>query len=144
MKKLIIGFYIILLSAATNAEVFQCKVNGSLVFQDKPCTGSKEQIKQIRDKQNEYKDAIAAREKSQREYEERMKVKSTSTNMNFSECKKMALSSQLAVAGNYKTSVIINTSSEYVARICTNDGSVLLTCSARDRKLITTTSPYCP
>ncbi len=73
-----------------------------------------------------------------------MEVKSTSTNMNFSECKKMALSSQLAVAGNYKTSVIINTSSEYVARICTNDGSVFLTCSARNRKLITMTSPYCP
>ena len=144
MKKLIIGFSLILFSATSNAQVYQCKINGSLVFQDKPCAGSKEQIKQIRDKQKEYKDAIAAREKAQKEYEDRLKVKSTSTNMSFTECKKMALSSQLAVAGNYKTSVIINTSKEYMARICTNDGSVLLTCSARDGKLVTTTSPYCP
>lgn len=143
MKKLLIIVFLSLPTFA-NAGVYQCKVGGSLVYQDKPCAGSSEQTKQIRDKQKEYKDTIAAREKAQKEYEDRMKVKSTSTNMSFTECKKMALSSQLAVAGNYKTSVIISTSKEYVARICTNDGSVLLTCSARDQKLITTTSPYCP
>ena len=144
MKKFLLVVGVLFISQFAIAQVYQCKVNGSLVFQDKPCAGSKEQIKQIRDKQKEYKDAIAAREKAQKEYEDRLKVKSTSTNMSFTECKKMALSSQLAVAGNYKTSVIINTSKEYMARICTNDGSVLLTCSARDGKLITTTSPYCP
>ncbi|MFW1952070.1 DUF4124 domain-containing protein [Acinetobacter beijerinckii] len=67
MNKFIIGFSLILFSAASNAEVFQCKVNGSLVFQDKPCSGSKEQAKQIRDKQKEYKDAQDRRERDNAE-----------------------------------------------------------------------------
>ena len=144
MKKFLLVVGVSFISQFATAQVYQCKVGGSLLFQDKPCAGSKEQADAIRKKQNDYKSAQAARERAQKEYEDRLKVKSTSTNMSFTECKKMALSSQLAVAANYKTSVIINTSTEYVARICTNDGSVLLTCSARDGKLITTTSPYCP
>ena len=88
MKKSIIAFSLILFSATSNAEVFQCKVNGSLVFQDKPCAGSKEQADAIRKKQNEYKSAQAARERDQKEYEDRLKVKSASTNMSFTECKK--------------------------------------------------------
>lgn len=67
MKKLIIGFSLILFSVASHAQVYQCKVNGNLVFQDKPCSGSKEQAKQIRDKQKEYKDAMAAKERYEAE-----------------------------------------------------------------------------
>ena len=37
MKKLLIGFSLILFSATSNAQVYQCKVNGNSVFQDKPC-----------------------------------------------------------------------------------------------------------
>ncbi len=36
----ILCFATLLFSMGTYAEVHQCKVNGSLVFQDKPCAGS--------------------------------------------------------------------------------------------------------
>lgn len=75
MKKLIIGFSLILFSATSNAQVYQCKINGSLVFQDKPCAGSKEQIKQIRDKQKEYKDAQERREREKAEWAARKEPK---------------------------------------------------------------------
>ena len=71
MKKLIIGFSLILFSATSNAQVYQCKINGSLKFQDKPCAGSKEQINQIRQKQNEIKQVQAARERYEAESEAR-------------------------------------------------------------------------
>ena len=75
MKKLIMGFSLILFSATSNAQVYQCKVNGNLVFQDKPCSGSKEQIKQIRDKQNEYKNAQERREREKAEWAARKEPK---------------------------------------------------------------------
>lgn len=51
-----------------NAEVYQCKVGGNLVFQDKPCNGSKEQQKQIKEKQNAYKNAKEKRERENAEW----------------------------------------------------------------------------
>lgn len=67
MNKTLIASLLVLFSSFTYAEVYQCKINGSLVFQDKPCLGSKEQIKQIRDKQNEYKNAQERREQENAE-----------------------------------------------------------------------------
>lgn len=67
MNKTLIASLLVLFSSFTYAEVYQCKINGSLVFQDKPCLGSKEQIKQIRDKQNEYKYAQERREQENAE-----------------------------------------------------------------------------
>lgn len=75
MKKLIIAFSLILFSATSNAEVFQCKVNGSLVFQDKPCAGSKEQQTQIREKQNAYKTAKYEKEKREADWASRKEPK---------------------------------------------------------------------
>lgn len=51
-----------------NAEVYQCKVGGNLVFQDKPCKGSKEEANAIREKQNAYKNAQAKRDQEDREW----------------------------------------------------------------------------
>lgn len=41
MKKLAASIFLISICSVTNAEVYQCKVGGNLVFQDKPCTGAK-------------------------------------------------------------------------------------------------------
>lgn len=71
-------------------------------------------------------------------------LESNSTPSSFNDCKNKAMSAQLAVAGTqYKTNVIVDSPNTYVARICTNDGSVLITCSGYDEKMILTKSPHC-
>ena len=57
--------------------------------------------------------------------------------MDFSECTSKLQGSMLAVAGHYKTDLIVNTSDMVMGRICTNDGSVLVTCSRPDSSMIT-------
>lgn len=70
---------------------------------------------------------------------------SSSEIVSFDECKQKAQSVQLAVAGTqYKSAVLVDSDIAYMARICTNDGSVLVTCSAPDQKMITTRSYDCP
>lgn len=66
---------------------------------------------------------------------------------NFYECRATVKSMLGAVEGTqYKTGIIADSGLAYIARICTNDGSVLLTCSKPDGNLqpITVTSSYCP
>ncbi|MDM1019705.1 hypothetical protein QSV37_05180 [Acinetobacter sp. VNK23] len=63
----------------------------------------------------------------------------------FNECKGRVKAVQSAVVGTqYKSAVLVDTDIAYMARICTNDGSVLITCSASDRKMVTTKSNDCP
>lgn len=72
-------------------------------------------------------------------------IKSESIPMNFSACVALQQQSVSAVFGaGYKTSVIVDTNELRMVRICTNDGSVLITCSEPDGNMITTTSPHCP
>lgn len=44
MFKILLGFAFISITSFANAGVYQCKVNGNLVFQDKPCAGGRETI----------------------------------------------------------------------------------------------------
>lgn len=70
---------------------------------------------------------------------------STSVNSSFQQCKSKAQATQLSVAGTqYKSTVIIDADDSYMARVCTNDGSVLITCSGHDGKMILTKSEVCP
>lgn len=72
-------------------------------------------------------------------------VESESRQIPFNECVGLQKQSLLAVAGTgYKTSVVVDSSDLSVVRICTNDGSVLITCSRLDGKMVTTKSPHCP
>lgn len=84
MKKLIIIVFLSLPTFA-NAGVYQCKVSGSLVFQDKPCAGSNEQTKQIREKQNVYKNT---QEKIEREKAERAARKEPKLGMTAAQAEK--------------------------------------------------------
>lgn len=66
---------------------------------------------------------------------------------NFYECRATAKSLLNSIKGTqHKTAVIADNGSAYIVRICTNDGSVLATCSKPDGNLqpITVTSPDCP
>lgn len=62
--------------------------------------------------------------------------------MSFSDCKSRLSASMLAVAENYKTDLIVNSGEMVMGRICTNDGSVLITCSKPDGKMITKKSGF--
>ncbi|WP_336143345.1 hypothetical protein [Acinetobacter sp. 102] len=115
-------------------------------------TASKELI----EREERMKSYSEEREKQEKLREERIKAEdreresrkynsSPSTIMSFDECKQKALSVQVAVAGTqYKSAVLVDSDIAYMARICTNDGSVLITCSALDKKMITTKSNDCP
>lgn len=75
----------------------------------------------------------------------RSKPTSSSQPMRFEACRALVARSLLSVAGATKTFTIVNTSALTIHKICTIDGSVILTCSADEERLVTTASPYpCP
>ncbi|MBF7696619.1 hypothetical protein [Acinetobacter rathckeae] len=65
---------------------------------------------------------------------------------NFEKCKAIVINSVDAVSDHYKTAKILDNNLMYMVRMCTNDGSVLATCSAPDGNVspITKVSPDCP
>lgn len=65
-------------------------------------------------------------------------VKSDSSEMDFSACmlKQAEFSEILLSSGNYKVIPIVDTSILSIVRLCTNDGSVIHTCSAPDNKMV--------
>ena len=68
---------------------------------------------------------------------------SESRNMDFDECKKLQASTLLSSVGT-KTKVFSTVTTDVLTsiRVCTTDGSVLLSCSKPDNKLVVTKSPY--
>lgn len=75
MKKIVLSILFFASCSFANAQVYQCKVGGNLVFQDKPCAGSKEQQTQIREKQNAYKTAKYEKEKREADWASRKEPK---------------------------------------------------------------------
>lgn len=65
-------------------------------------------------------------------------VKSDSSEVDFSTCmlKQAEFSEILLSSGNYKVIPIVDTSILSIVRLCTNDGSVIHTCSAPDNKMV--------
>lgn len=70
-------------------------------------------------------------------------IPSESRNMDFDECKKLQASILLSSVGT-KTKVFSTVTTDILTsiRVCTTDGSVLLSCSNPDNKLVVTKSPY--
>ena len=69
-------------------------------------------------------------------------VKSESSNMDFSVCiqQQVEFSEAISSSGNYKVIPIVDTNILSIVRFCTNDGSVIHTCSAPDNKMVVTMS----
>lgn len=71
-------------------------------------------------------------------------LETTTKEMDFDSC--IALQSQFAneliSSGNYKVVNIVDTDILSIKRMCTNDGSVLVTCSKPDNKMVLTKSPH--
>ena len=70
-------------------------------------------------------------------------IPSESRSMDFDECKKLQASTLLSSVGT-KTKVFSTVTTDILTsiRVCTTDGSVLLSCSKLDNKLVVTKSPY--
>ncbi|RYL25115.1 hypothetical protein [Acinetobacter piscicola] len=125
-------------------DVHKCIANGKTTYQSKPCPNTGKTIGQeMRERE--------ALERKKHEEQQRLNAasqpsvsKSEFRTMDFSSCKRTVLATQISVSPQYKTSVIVNAPNNYIARICTNDGSVLMTCSGQDKKMILTKSSYCP
>lgn len=127
-----------------NAAVYTCTANGRTVYQGKPCKGTGKTVGQLMmENDAKYREQYKAEQERKKEAQFTAS-KSESQTMGFNECKNRVLGMQLAAAGLYKTTVIVNAAQNYVARVCTNDGSVLMTCSGLDKKLILVKSDYCP
>lgn len=145
MIKYLLSISILLLTQNTlSAEVYTCTVNGKTVYQGKPCKGTGKTVGQLMmENDAKYREQYKAEQERKKEAQFAAS-KPESQTMGFNECKNRVLGVQLAAAGLYKTTVIVNAAQNYVARVCTNDGSVLMTCSGLDKKLILVKSDYCP
>ena len=68
---------------------------------------------------------------------------SESRSMDFDECKKLQASTLLSSVGT-KTKIFSTVTTDVLTsiRVCTADGSVLLSCSKPDNKMVVTKSPY--
>jgi hypothetical protein len=68
-------------------------------------------------------------------------LESTRKAMDFDQCVATMLG-MLGAVGGRNTRVIVASADLRIMRICTNDGSVLLTCNRLDRLMVTTKSPH--
>ena len=92
-------------------------------------------------KPQEKKHEVAKKENSPKK---EVGLETTTKEMGFDSC--VALQSQFAneltSSGNYKVVNIVDTDILSIKRMCTNDGSVLVTCSKPDNKMVLTKSPH--
>lgn len=90
------------------------------------------------------KHEVAKQENKTKKESSVAKLETTTKEMDFTSC--VLLQNQTAEAisssGNYKVVNIVDTDILKVKRMCTNDGSVLVSCSAPDNKMILTKSPH--
>lgn len=67
-------------------------------------------------------------------------LKSTKTPMQFDACVSL-MKKTIFDVGGANTRVVVSSPDLRILRVCTNDGSVLMTCSRLDRSMVATTSP---
>lgn len=72
---------------------------------------------------------------------ERLKLESSRRSVPFDSCVLLMTQTVLGVGGS-NVRVIVSAPEMRMLRICTNDGSVLITCSRDDSTMVTTKSPH--
>lgn len=124
MKK-IIGFLVLLSPLVATAQVYQCEVDGQATFQSKPCAGMT--VGQAQPLLQENVKLIS----------NLSKVHLENYKLNFSECKAHVFKMQAsATQQSFKTIVLENTQTNYVAKVCMPpNSSVLLACDGMKRTL---------
>lgn len=89
-----------------------------------------------------------AKKLAEKERHEQASYGSPSTSDNivseFNACRGSAILAKSQLAGTqYKSKVIMDSTDGYIVRICTNDGSVLITCDASNGKMVESKSSIC-
>ncbi|TVT59848.1 MAG: hypothetical protein FHK82_02390 [Sedimenticola thiotaurini] len=157
-------FPLMVIYATSQAEIYRCPgVDGTLVFADKPCNAIDTKEKWISLEEADRIDAenreriAKEREKERQMMTEKKKKeavsvvsprrelppKSEAFFLSFEDC--LARKTQvIASLGIHPQNLmpIVNTGILTIDRVCTVDGSVLITCSKLDRKMIITTSSH--
>ena len=109
-------------------------------------TASPEQVKRASELNEHRENERIKREQANTEKESHAVsvIISPEVTKRFNECKSKALSAKMAVEGTkYKSKVFLDSSDGYIVRICTNDGSVLISCNAFSGATDTKTSSIC-
>ena len=156
-----------LCSIGNTKEIHQCNIKGSVVFQYHPCPDKIKTYEQVfRVNSNDIQGKKSAALKADEEYQERLKLsaakrgdlvivpkhkhiavdqlKASTKSMAFNECKNYIKNAQLSSPPNFKTSVITDTKSENLIRICKKNGSIILACSESNHQLVISESAHCP
>ncbi|ENX41176.1 DUF4124 domain-containing protein [Acinetobacter sp. NIPH 2100] len=145
-------------------ELYKCVTNQGTAYQSRPCsskaiqrttcTGSAmdgfnsdcRSIEQQRQQAMNYEknaytqDLATNKTKAESRHSEFQRV-----TVEFSECKQRIMTLQrLARYADHRAQLVENNSQFYAARVCTEDGSVYLSCNATTNTLLTQTSPTCP
>lgn len=76
-----------------------------------------------------------------REDAARPRTTTVGQDMGFDDCRKLVAGALIGVAGYTRTIVLMDNQAVTMHRVCLADGSLLLTCSAADRRFVRTTSP---
>lgn len=164
MKNLFLFAFVLLVDSASAIQ--QCRdAAGIVTFQDKPCTngstpakrapsattqpsgppiGSPEHLQGVADALERQLEARPPpSKKAPRNTDTAAPLKSESQKMAFEVCVAAAnrVALQAGLSGR-SSPRIANSSTLYIRRVCTDDGSLLITCSRADESMITTTSPH--
>jgi hypothetical protein len=149
----------------TLAQVYQCQQpGGATVFSDKPCPGQRPAnapptpAPAPRPGNSAAERAAAVKRwEAEIEAEQRRRAaaaplqpnpatpapapSSQSLPMPFNQCNAQVADMLLTVAGKARTQLLVRSPELTMTRICTSDGSVLLTCNAGDQNMVITRSP---
>lgn len=148
---------------------YQCKDNqGKTSFQDHPCPTEHRTISAPPANSSAAHDQIGSEqhikktaETLNRQLDEQLKANpprprpkittaATASNteaqsMPFDQCVAVVDKTALQLGlGWLRAPIIVRTTEAYIRRFCTDTGSVLITCSRPDQKMVTTKSPYDP
>lgn len=76
-------------------------------------------------------------------YPEQGKVtKTTTKEAEFSHCKLVVESIMAQIRDEYPVRTVVDTSMIYMVKAWTNDGSIVATCSSKDKKMVVTQAAY--
>ena len=124
IMKILITFALLSFPILTLAQAYQCEVDGRTVFQRNPCVG---QIKSTKKYQDRSQAQIIT---------DLTSLSSGSHTMAFNRCKSEVVKLQLkATQQSFRTQVLNNSSTNYNVRVCTDGGSIAISCDSLQRKL---------
>ncbi|WP_096911527.1 DUF4124 domain-containing protein [Acinetobacter colistiniresistens] len=151
-------------SAVFAQELYKCVTNQGTTYQSKPCTtktaqrtactgsaadgfsGDCRSMQQQRQQAMSYeKNAYTQDLANNKTRTETRQSQFQRVIVEFAECKQRIMALQrFARYSDHRSQLVENNSQFYAARVCTDDGSVYVSCNATTNTLLTQKSPICP